>query len=160
MVRIGNFGALEPIKCHRSLRPWLIERRADEYLGSSLNVLGTQVVSKAGQQKLVEGCQREKERMSAIKLVLLLQWCLELWWWKTFMPLKMTLHAVLADLPWLGLVALCICCSIGAPAWLCHGCSVGSLVAICLGGSSSTISSSQAPAKCSRCYCYHFYWIK
>lgn len=27
MVRIGNFDALEPIKCHRSLRPRPIERR-------------------------------------------------------------------------------------------------------------------------------------
>lgn len=63
MVRVGNFDALEPIKYHRSSRP--IIRRADEEPGRNLDVRGSQVVMRLGQQKMLEGPGTE-EAMSEV----------------------------------------------------------------------------------------------
>lgn len=61
MVRIGNFDALEPIKCHRSLRPRPIERRLRGRWAAAWMCWAPRWSVRPGQQKMVEGCHRERK---------------------------------------------------------------------------------------------------
>lgn len=121
MVRVGNFDALEPIKYHRSSRPIL--RRADEEPGSNLNVLGTQVVIRLGQQKMLEGPEEGGGNVRGA-LVLL---CSSGWSCNgaamgetTSGHQKMALHAVLAAPP----VSRCRPVYLPLPLELSPGCAM------------------------------------
>lgn len=85
MVRVGNFDALKPIKYHRSSRP--IIRRADEEPGSNLDVLGSQVVIRLGQRKMLE-CQEDGGDNVRDSLILL---CSSGWSWNGAMMGETTL---------------------------------------------------------------------
>lgn len=81
-------------------------------MGSILNVLGTQAVTKARAAGIVEGDQEEEGENVREKLILLCRSAWSLEGGNHFRPLKMPFHAVLAAELWFTVAALYICCSL------------------------------------------------